>query len=130
MNTKKILILLAHALVGWAICGGIMGIGLALWTEQTTLIVHAIGAPIVFAIVSWVYFNKFAYTSPLVTGLVFIGLAIFMDAFVVSLIIIGNFDMFASPLGTWIPLASIFLSTLLVGNTLTSKSQSMPGSVG
>lgn len=121
MNTKKILILLAHALVGWVFCGGIIGIGFALWSEQTTLIVHALFVPLVFFVISWNYFSRFAYTSPLTTALVFLGVVIFMDTVIVSMLIQGNFEMFSDPLGTWIPLASIFLVTYFTGKTISQK---------
>ena len=35
-----------HALIGWALCAATMGIGMAVTSIQTALIVHAIGAPI------------------------------------------------------------------------------------
>lgn len=38
-------VIAAHALVGWALCFATIGIGLALTTLQTTLVVHAIAAP-------------------------------------------------------------------------------------
>ncbi len=59
MNSKKFFVILAHAFVGWALCFATIGIGLAVTTLQNTLIAHAIGAPIYFAIVSLNYFKKF-----------------------------------------------------------------------
>jgi hypothetical protein len=41
-------VILAHALVGWAYCGGIIGVGRQFLSIHTTLIVHAIGAPVGF----------------------------------------------------------------------------------
>ena len=61
MNTKKILIILAHAFVGWALCTATMVIGMATMSIDSALIVHAIGAPIFFTVISLVYFNKFKY---------------------------------------------------------------------
>ena len=82
---------------------------------QSTLIIHAIGAPIGFALISFIYFKRFAFTSPLQTALLFIGVVIVMDVFVVALLIEKNFAMLASPLGTWLPLALIFSITYLTG---------------
>ncbi len=45
-----IVIILVFAFVGWAICGAIMGIGRAVTSLENTLIIHAVGAPIVFGI--------------------------------------------------------------------------------
>jgi hypothetical protein len=49
------------------------------------------------------------------TAALFLALVVFMDFFVVALLIEKSFDMFLSPLGTWIPFALIFLSTYFVG---------------
>jgi hypothetical protein len=38
-----------------------------------------------------------------------------MDVLVVALMIERSFEMFASPLGTWIPFALIFLSSWITG---------------
>ncbi|MCY3414722.1 MAG: hypothetical protein INQ03_23940 [Candidatus Heimdallarchaeota archaeon] len=112
---KKTGIILLSAFVGWALCGGTMMGGLALTTELNAMIIHAIAAPIFFFGVSWVYFTKFNYTDALRTGLIFIIFIVFMDVFVVSMLINKNFDMFSSILGFWIPMASIFTSTYLTG---------------
>jgi hypothetical protein len=98
-----------------------MGIGPTLLTMETTLIIHAIGAPVIFAAVSWNYFKRFGYTTPLQTALIFTGFVIFMDAFLVALLIMGSFEMFASILGTWLPFALIFTSTYLMGQYLRAE---------
>jgi len=67
MQGKKILTLLIHAFIGWALCAATMGI------------------------------------------------------FVVVLLINKSLAMFASPLGTWIPFALIFTSTLVTGTLLWRK---------
>jgi len=115
MSTRKLFIILAHAFVGWALCAATMGIGMATMSMQTTLIVHAMGAPIFFAFISLVYFRKFNYTAPLQTALIFVGFVVTVDFFVVALLINKSLEMFASLLGTWIPFALIFTSTYLTG---------------
>ena len=115
MNFKKILIILAHAFVGWMLCAATMGIGMSVTSLNNTLIIHAIGAPIFFAGVSLFYFRKFNYTSPLQTALIFIAFVIGMDFFVVAMLINRSFEMFTSPLGTWIPFALIYISTYVTG---------------
>jgi len=115
MNNKKVIVILAHAFVGWMLCAATIGIGMAVTTLQTTLIVHATGAPIFFAGVSWIYFGKFNYTKPLQTALIFVSFVVFVDFFVVALLINRSLDMFASLLGTWIPFALIFTSTYVTG---------------
>ena len=114
-KTKQLTIPLLLGLLGWALCGAIMFIGMAVTDIKTTLIVHVIGAPIIFSLISWFYFKRLNYTSPIQTALLFIGIVIFMDFFLVALIINKNLEMFLSPLGTWIPFALIFLATYLTG---------------
>jgi len=115
MNIQKVATILAHALVGWALCAATIGIGMAVTTVNNALIIHAIGAPIFFSAVSFFYFRKFGYTKPLQTALVFLAVVIGMDFFLVALVINRSLAMFTSLLGTWIPFALIFLSTYLTG---------------
>ena len=115
MNTRKVLIILVHAFVGWTFCTASMVIGMATMSLESALIVHAIGALIFFTIISLVYFNKFNYTTPLQTALIFVSFVIVVDFFVVALLINRSLKMFASPLGTWIPFALIFTSTYVTG---------------
>ncbi len=44
-----------------------------------------------------------------------------VDFFVVALLINKSLAMFASPLGTWIPFALIFTSTLVTGTLLSQR---------
>ncbi len=115
MNARQMAILLGHALVGWALCAATMTIGQATMPLQQALIVHAIGAPVFFTLISLVYFQRFHFTTPLHTALVFVGVVMAVDFFVVALVILRSLDMFASVLGTWIPFALIFASTWLTG---------------
>ncbi|UCD41050.1 MAG: hypothetical protein JSV69_10710 [Chloroflexota bacterium] len=129
MNTRKILIILAHAFVGWAFCTASMMIGMATMSIESALIVHAVAAPIIFTIVSLVYFNKFNYTSPLSTALIFVSFVILVDFFLIALIINRSLEMFASPLGTWIPFALIFASTYITGTLTIRSTQQQAASV-
>ena len=115
IQIKKLMIILAHALIGWALCGAIIWIGMAVTSMENTLIIHAIGAPVIFGVIASIYFRAFNYTTPLQTAIVFVSVVVFMDVFVVALLIEKSFEMFASLLGTWIPWALIFTSTYLTG---------------
>lgn len=115
MSIKKLTTILIHAFVGWALCGATMGIGMATTSLQNALIIHAIGAPIYFTLVSLMYFKNFNYTTPLQTALVFVGFVITVDFFVVALLINRSLEMFASLLGTWIPFVLIFTSSYVTG---------------
>ncbi len=115
MNSMKLVTIFVHAFIGWALCAATMGIGIATMPLQNALTIHAIAAPIFFALVSLIYFKKFHYTTPLQTALIFVGFVITLDFFVVALLINRSLEMFASLLGTWIPFALIFSSTYVTG---------------
>lgn len=126
LRFKHAMIILGLGVVGWAGCGAIMFIGMAVTTMQTTLIAHAIGAPAIFALISFFYFTKLNYTTPFQTATLFLSLVIFLDLFVVSLLINRSLEMFESIWGTWLPFVLIFLSTYLTGlyrNTRASRNQ-------
>jgi len=112
---KKIVVILIHMFIGWALCGAIMGIGREITSIDNTLIAHALGAPLIFSVISLNYYRKFNYTTPSITAIMFVGFIILMDVFVVALLIEKSFVMFSSILGTWIPFALIFLSTYVTG---------------
>lgn len=105
-----------HAFIGWAICGSIIGIGRIYTSMQTTLILHALLVPVVFGIISLIYFKKFNYTTPLETAFIFVIFVVVMDAVVVAQFIERSYRMFLSPLGTWLPFLSIFLITYFIGS--------------
>jgi hypothetical protein len=81
----------------------------------TVLIVHAIVAPIAFALLSWHFFRGHVDAPPLRTSPVMVGLVIGLDGLVVAPFIEHSYAMFANPLGTWIPFASIWLASFLTG---------------
>jgi hypothetical protein len=118
LTGTQIIIILLLALMGWAACGATMGIGMALTTLKTTLIIHAIGAPIYFILLSLIYFRKFVYTSLLTTAAIFIGFVVAVDFFLVALVINKSLDMFRSFLGTWLPFILIFAATWVTGRVM------------
>lgn len=115
MDLKKIIAVIFFGLVGQMGCWGLMIGGQAVTTLENALIIHAIGAPIVFGILSYIYFKKFNYTSPLQTASIFLSIVVLLDLFVVALWINRSFDMFYSLIGTWIPFTLIFSSTYFIG---------------
>jgi hypothetical protein len=120
-KSRELGTILGLAFVGWALCAAIMGIGMSVTSLSNTLVIHAIGAPIIFAILSVLYLRRFNYTTPLVTAASFTAFVMAMDFFVVALLIQRSLAMFASILGTWLPFALIFLSTYLTGLYATRK---------
>jgi len=122
VKMRKILIILLHAFIGWALCTATIGIGMSTTTLQNALVIHAVAAPIIFSLISLVYFKKFNYTTPLQTALIFTGFVMAMDFFVVALLVNKSLEMFTSLLGTWIPFLLIFGSILLTGLFVKRKS--------
>ena len=121
LSPRQLAVVGVFGLVGWALCGAIVFVGRGLMPMDTTLIVHALGAPVIFMVISWIYFARFGYTKPLTTAAVFVGIVIFLDVFLVALVIERSFEMFSSLIGTWIPWALIFVSTYLTGLYLESR---------
>ena len=121
-SAAKIIIILLHAFVGWVLCGAVMCIGMAVTSVENSLIVHAILVPVIFAVISLIYYRRFNDTSPLQTAAVFLAFIILLDIVVVSLLINKSLAMFESILGTWIPLASIFIVTYITGKLARKSS--------
>jgi hypothetical protein len=111
----KTVIIVTHAVVGWAYCGALIGVGHQLLPLHKALILHAIGAPIGFAFISRFYYRQFAYTGPGQTAAAFVGVVVFLDVFLVAPVFEKNFAMFSSILGTWVPFTLIFAATYLTG---------------
>lgn len=121
---KKTVIVLGFAFAVWAFCGALVGVGRQFMSMDTTLIVHAIGAPIGAAFFSWFYFRNYGFTSPLPTAAVFVGAALALDLFVVAPLIEKSFGMFRSVLGVWIPQALIFSATYMTGHFFEARTVS------
>lgn len=117
----RVIITLIHGLVGWVLCGATMFLGTSFLSLEVALIVHLILAPVIFWVVSLVYFKKFNYFSSIATAVIFTGLVILVDFFIVALLIEKSLAMFASLLGTWVPFGLIFLSTWRAGQYLKAK---------
>ena len=110
---------LAHALVGWALCAATMGLGLATATPENALAGHAIAAPILFMVVAAAYFRRPRPFGPLGTALVFTATVALVDLVVVAGLAQHSLAMFRSVAGTWLPFGLIFLVTFLTGQVRT-----------
>lgn len=122
LSLRQGAVIAAHALVVWVLCGALMFAGMSLFSLGYALVIHAIGAPIIAGLAAWFYFKRFHYTTPLNTAFLLVGFVIFMDVFVVALLIEQSFTMFASFSGTWLPFALIFMATYGAGHYLTPQS--------
>jgi len=117
----KAAVLFGHGIAGWAYCGALTGIGRKFLPFHTTLVVHAVGAPLGFALISLLYFRKFAFTTPLQTALIFLALVVGLDFFPVAPVFERSYVMFTSFLGTWLPFALIFMAVYITGAWVAPK---------
>jgi hypothetical protein len=110
--------LIAHGILGWAACGALMGVLLATVSEQSAIIGHAVGAPIIFAVVAAHLFLRGGGRRPIFVAGIFTAIVIALDALIVAWLVQRSFAMFSSALGTWVPFALIFVSTFVTGRLL------------
>lgn len=111
--------LLGLALVLWAACGAVMAVGRRLFGLDTTLRIHLAAAPVVAFAVSAAHARiapefGVALRAAAITGIVFI-----LDLLVVAPIFERSYDMFRSPIGTWVPFALIFAASLAAGRLIS-----------
>ena len=118
---KKIMTVIGHALIGWGLCGATIGIARNLTSMENTLIIHALAAPVIFAMISIFYFKRINHFSPLFIATFFLGFVVFMDIVVMAALVEKDFSMFRSIIGTWVPFFAIFLSTLITGKIINKK---------
>lgn len=105
--SAELTVLLLHGLAGWAWCAAIVGIGRQLVSLDTTLVVHAVAAPMGYALVSYAYFRRSDAVSRLAAAALFVSSAAALDFMIVALLIQKSLVMFVSSIGTWLPLAFI-----------------------
>ncbi len=110
--------LIGHGVVGWAACGALMGVLLATVSESTAIIGHAVGAPIIFAVVTAHLFLRSGGRRPMFVASAFTAIVIALDVLIVAWLIQRSFAMFSSALGTWVPFALIFVSVFATGSLL------------
>ena len=83
---KKAVVIIIHAFAGWLFCGMAMDVCECAFSLENALIIYAIIVPIIFAIISLIYFKKFNYTTPLQTAMIFVSFVIFMDVVYASFV--------------------------------------------
>jgi hypothetical protein len=107
---KPQITLIGLALFGWLICGATIGIGRQILPMQTTLILHALVAPVAFWVLAWRYSRWFPTIAPKRVSGTMLGIVVALDAFLVAPFIERSYAMFESWLGTWLPFALIALA--------------------
>lgn len=85
------------------------------------MIIHALAAPVIFAMISMFYFKRVNHFSPLFIATFFLGFVVIMDIVVMAALIEKDFSMFRSIIGTWVPFFTIFLSTFITGKIINKN---------
>jgi len=117
----RILLLTVCPVLGWAIYGATIAVGRQVMPMHTTLVIHAVVAPTVFAGLSLFFFKQFPSSSSLTTALAFLSVVISLDLFVVAPFMERSYAMINSLLGTWIPFALIFGASYATGEFLRGE---------
>lgn len=112
--------LLAHGVIGWAVCAAIM-IGLLQVVSTTAaLVVRVIAAPLVFTAVAWHYFRPPGAREALPTAVLWTACVALLDLVFVAGLVQRDLGIFASILGTWLPFALIFVVTWAKGALMST----------
>lgn len=117
-KNKSVGLIFLYAFLGWAWCGLIMGIGPLFLPMSVTLIVHALFGPAGFGILTWMYYRKNKAPKPIDLAVIFTLFVIVVDAALVAPVFVRSYAMFQSFIGTWLVFLLIFLTTLIVGQTV------------
>lgn len=112
--------LVAHAAVGWALCGATMGLLLLLGAPTLALVLHALAAPLIFIAVARHYFGARGAREPLTTAIAWTGTVALLDLVVVAGALQQNLEIFQSIVGTWLPFILIFLATWITGSLMAT----------
>jgi hypothetical protein len=115
---KKVLVILLLSLIGWGILLAVIVIGSKVTTISNTLIIQLIAAPILYAVISRIYFKRFGYTTPLQTALILMGVVILMHAVALAFFTQHGVNTYLKPVSTWLAFGLIFGVTYLEGRIL------------
>ncbi len=102
---------LGWAVVGWIACGLTFAIARAMFGVSAAVAIHLLAAPFIGAAVTLLLWKHPRHPGVAGTAATLGGTAALLDAIVVAPFLERSFAMFASPAGTWIPLALIFAAS-------------------
>jgi hypothetical protein len=107
--------LIGLALVLWGACGGVIAIGRRLWSQETTLRVHLVAAPVFAFLVAAAHRELAPAFDPLLRAAAITAIVMLLDALVVAPLFERSYAMFRSVIGTWLPFVAIFLAAWTAG---------------
>ncbi len=109
----------------WAACSAVMGIGMATTTKDNALLIHLAAAPVISATASAIYFTRAGTSRVAFTAAFFTAFPMAVDFLFIALLIMRSLEMFASPIGTWIPFTLIFLTSYATGRAVAWRGGSV-----
>jgi len=121
MNRRKIIAVLLYATVGWIIYRATMLIGYVPTISRVPFFFEIVTF-LVFVVISYIYFKKFNYTTPLQTAAIFVSIVVVGDFIVIALSRPGALRFYASVPQVWLRFALIFLPIYLTGLLTTEDS--------
>jgi menaquinone-dependent protoporphyrinogen oxidase len=107
--------LMAYGTMGWLLCVAVMWGLPPVLNSTVASAVHAVAAPLIFAVVARHYFRQRGSRDALWTAAAFVAITALLDLVVIAGAVQHSPAIFASVLATWVPLLLIFLMTWMVG---------------
>jgi hypothetical protein len=112
---------LRWAVAGWAACGLTFMLARAALGVDAALVTHLLAAPAIGATVTLRLWHHPHHPGVLGTASTLAGTAALLDAIVIAPFLERSFEMFASPAGTWIPLALLLAASAATAATLSRR---------
>ena len=127
-NPRPVVVLSLHAFIVWFACGltialGREALGVETSPSQST---RSPPRPSQRSCPCRSTSSISRLTTPLATAAFFTLFIVLLDALVVAPVFVGSYAMFSRPLGTWLPLLSIFAATYLTGVWTSSHEHLIP----
>jgi hypothetical protein len=114
------------AVGGWMACGVVFALARTGLGVEAAIWIHLVAAPFIGGAATLLLWKHPRHPGILGTAAALAGTAALLDAVLVAPFLERSFAMFASPLGTWIPLALIFVAGATTGALLTRGGSRRP----
>jgi len=112
---------LGWAAAGWAACGITFAIGRAAFGVPAAIAIHLVAAPFIGAAATRLLWRQACPPGVAATAVTMAGTAALLDAVLVAPFLERSYAMFASPAGTWIPLALILAASAATAARLARR---------
>jgi menaquinone-dependent protoporphyrinogen oxidase len=107
--------LIAQGTTGGLLCTAVMWGLLQVLSSTIALAVHAVAAPLIFAVVARHYFRQPGSLDAFWAAAAFVAITALLDLVVIARAVQYRPAIFANVLATWVPLLLIFLMTWMLG---------------